>query len=198
MGGFSYDGMEGGQIALHNTVTGKNRLISHWLPGESCIASVYLDDHTIIGTTSIDAIGGHRTVKDACVFVMDTRSGKVLKTCRIDGADHIPACALWQGKILVAAGNHLLYILDPATLKIEKQLPSGYTVRNALQKTPDNRMFLLENTRISEIDPVTFRPEPVAKPARGSISGGGAVSGGKLFFIVDRIEIWEYLIPQKK
>lgn len=197
MAGFSYDGMEGGQFGIHDLQTGKNRTIADWLPGESCIAAEFEADGNLIGGTSIAAIGGHRTVKEACVFRMDWKTGKIINVFRCPGAGNVNAVALWKGKILAATDNNRLYVLDPVTFKPEKQYPAGYPVRRAFQKTADDRLFFIQSGVLSEIDPATFKPVNFASPLAG-ISGGGAIADGRIYFIAEHRLVHSCAIPEQK
>ncbi len=196
MAGFSYDGMEGGQFGIHDLQTGKNRTIADWLPGESCIAAEFEADGNLIGGTSIAAIGGHRTVKEACVFRMDWKTGKIINVFRCPGAGNVNAVALWKSKILAATDNNRLYVLDPVTFKPEKQYPAGYPVRRAFQKTADDRLFFIQSGVLSEIDPATFKPVNFASPLAG-ISGGGAIADGRIYFIAEHRLVHSCAIPEQ-
>ena len=197
MAGFSYDGMEGGQFGIHDLQTGKNRTIADWLPGESCIAAEFEKNGNLIGGTSIAAIGGHSTVKEACVFRMDWQTGKVVNIFRIPRAGNVIAVALWRGKILAAADTCYVYIIDPVTFKLERQYKTGYPVRRAFQQTEDGRMFYIQGEYLSELDPATFKPVPFASPREG-ISGGGAIADGRIYFIAEHRLVHSCAIPAAK
>lgn len=194
--GFSYDGLPGGQFGVHDLETGKNRTIEKWLPGESCIAALFSPEGDLLGGTSIEAIGGHVTVREASVFQLDWKTGAVAKNLRLPGAINVPAVALWLGKFLAAADNGTLYVVDPASFSIERQFPIGAPVRNGLLRTDDDRMILVQGSQISELDGESFQPRALAR-SLGTITGGGAVAGNRIFFIIEKIEFHEYTLPAK-
>ncbi len=197
MAGHSYDGMSGGMFGILDLQTGKTRVISDWLPGESCIAAEFTPDGNLVGSTSITTHGGHRSPADsACVFKMDWKTAKVTHVYRSTGASKVIAIALWRGKILAATSSSRMVVLDPETLKEEKAFPIGYPVRRAFQLTEDGRLFLLQGNIISEIDPATFRPVRLALPL-APISAGGAIADGRIYFACSDREVHSWAIPQK-
>ncbi|MBQ7394322.1 MAG: PQQ-like beta-propeller repeat protein [Lentisphaeria bacterium] len=197
MAGFSYDGMKGGQFGIHDLQTGKNSTIADWLPGESCIAAEFEKNGDLIGGSSIAAIGGHSTVKEACVFRMDWKTKKVVNIFRCPRAGNVNAIALWRGKILAATDNSILYVIDPATFKSVASFSIGYPVRRAFQQTADGRMFLIQSRNLSELDPVTFKPTAFAQSPAG-ISAGGAIAGNRIIFAADGRKVFSCAIPAKR
>ena len=195
--GFSYDGMDGGCFGVHNLLTGENSTISDWLPGESCIAMFFEDDAHLVGGTTITTHGGHVTVTEASVFRMDWNTRKVTDVLRLPCALGVLALVPWHGRILAATNNGSLHIINPKGLVIEKTYPIGVPVRNALLKADGDRMFLLQTTQISELDPKTFEPVPQSGlPKDDALTGGGAYHKGSLFFLLNTTSLGEYLIPE--
>ena len=194
--GFSYDGMDGGCIGVHNLLTGENSTITDWLPGESCIAMFFEDDAHLVGGTTISTHGGHVTVTDASVFRMDWNTRKVVNVLRLPGTPAVIAVAPWRGRILAATSNGNLHVINPESFAIEKTYSIGVPVRNALLKADGDRMFLLQVTQISELDPTTFEPVPQSAMPQGEVmTGGGAYHNGSLFFLLSTTSLGEYVIP---
>lgn len=199
MAGYSYDGMYGGQFGIHDLVSGKDRTIGgDWLPGESCIASEFTPDGKfLVGGTSINTHGGNKHAANAaCAFRLDWATGKVVKLFRCPGATQVRAVALWHGKLLAAADNERMYVLDPVTLESSAEFPIGYPVRRAFQRTGDDRMFLIQSTGVAELDGKTFKPRQLAS-ALMPITGGGAIADGKIYFHCGRREVHSFTIPPK-
>ena len=106
------------------------------------------------------------------------------------------AVAPWRGRILAATSNGNLHVINPESFAIEKTYSIGVPVRNALLKADGDRMFLLQVTQISELDPTTFEPVPQSAMPQGEVmTGGGAYHNGSLFFLLSTTSLGEYVIP---
>lgn len=194
MAGFSYDGMSGGQFGIHDLVTGKNRTIEKWLPGESCVSSFFEADGNLIGGTTVETHGGHKTDIPASVFRLDWKTGKVINVFRCPGAKKIRDVIMFGGKILAAANDCTLYVIDPVTFKEVCRHKIGVPVRRAFQLTSDGRLFLLHRSGISQIASVTFHPTLKAVPPQPP-SEGGDIADNRIYFICSSREIFSWEIP---
>ncbi len=198
MAGYSYDGMDGGMFGILDLQTGKTRVIADWLPGESCIASVFNAAGELVGGTAIDTHGGHQSKAGAAaVFRMDWQTGKILALHRCAGTNMVMDVALWQGKLLAATRSCQMLVMDPETLKVEKTFAIGFPVRRAFQKTADGRMFLIQGDALSEVDPATFRPVKFVMPL-APITAGGAIADGRIYFACSDREVHSCKIPERK
>ena len=197
MAGYSYDGMDGGMFGILDLQTGKKRVISDWLPGESCKSSIFLPDGDLVGGTAIDTHGGHKSkASAAAVFRMDWKTAKIVALHRCAGTNKVIDVALWRGKLLAATASCQMLVMDPKTLKVEKTFSIGYPVRRAFQKTEDDRMFLIQGNSLSELNPATFQPVKFVMPL-APITAGGAIADGRIYFACSDREVHSCAIPVK-
>ena len=185
MSGYAGYGLCGGGFGIHDLQTGKNSRIDKWLDGQSCFAFCFAENGDILGGTDIAAPGGgYVRAKFPAIFRIDWKSQKVTASQELSDTSMVAAVALHGGKFYAARLDGRLIVADPKTMKIERTFGNdglGACVRNALQKTPDGRLFLLQNFGISEIHPKTGDKVPRAKPKQ-NVSVGGAVESGYLYY----------------
>ena len=182
--GFANYGLTGGGFGIHDPATGKNREISDWREGESCICMDFLPDGQLIGGTSILAPGGgHLKVEQPSVFRMDWKTGKVNGAIPVPKTKEVIAITYWQGKVYAATSMQRLLVIDPIAWSVDETIDlsdGGNVPRNALLKTPDGtRLFLLQNNLISEITPKGLQ---VITPTNHTISAGGAIVNNTIFY----------------
>ena len=183
--GYANYGLTGGGFGIHDLKTGENREIKDWLPGHSCIAFRVLPDGDLIGGTSINAPGGgHIRATEAALFRLDWKSGKVKRSVPLPGATNVISVELWKGKLVAVTSDGQLLTVHPETLEImrREQIGNyGSVPRNALQKSDDNRLFVLLSNHILELDPVSGAAVPIAGNS-AAITAGGACIDGALYF----------------
>ncbi len=155
MGGFADYGLTGGSLGIYNRTTGKPREISDWLKGESCIALAFLKNGDLVGGTSIEAPGGgHLLAKEATLFRLDWKTGKVTKKMKLPGCTNVISVEVFDNKVVAATATGKLLVLDPDSWKVlaEHNIGNGGgVVRNALIAYK-GRYFLLQTSQISELD----------------------------------------------
>ncbi|MBQ7393149.1 MAG: PQQ-like beta-propeller repeat protein [Lentisphaeria bacterium] len=198
MAGFANYGLTGGGFGIYDRTTGKIREISDWLKGESCIALAFLDNGDLVGGTSIEAPGGgHLLAKEATIFRMDWKTGKITKKMKLPGCTNVISVEVFNNKVVAATQTGKLIVLDPQSWKklAEHNIATGgAVVRNALISY-EGRYFLLQSGCISELDAANlFKPEPLAKPVMG-ITGGGAAAEGKIYYIGNATHVCCWDIP---
>ncbi len=195
--GYAGYGLCGGSFGIHNLATGKNSVLSDWLEGHSCITFRFTEKGDIVGGSDISAPGGgYVKAVHPAIFRIDWKTKKVVASKELPGIAYVAAVELWNGKLYAALNNGQVVVADPETMNIERTFASngkGSPVRNALMKTPDNRLFLLQYGGISEFHPQSgdlyLRCVPQA-----AISTGGAVYNGYLYFAC-KVQYARWKIP---
>ncbi|MGE4565004.1 MAG: hypothetical protein AB7F32_09040 [Victivallaceae bacterium] len=198
--GYANYGLNGGGFGIHDLSTGENREIAGWMPGESCIAFRFLPGGDIVGGTSNAAPGGgYKQVDQASLFRLDWKTGKVSKKLELPGVTEVVSVELWNGKLVAVTANGELLALDPETFAVlarSSVAGLGTPPRNALQKSGDGRLLLLQYNGIQEIDPVTLTARLLARGEFGITAGGGCREN-TLYFGCGR-EFAKYELPPKK
>ena len=184
--GFPEYGYCGGGIGIHNLETKKNTLIKDWLAGHSCFTFRFADNGDIIGGTDITAPGGgHEVATHPGIFRMDWNTKKVKAFTELkNGSKQVASVELWNGKLYAAMQNGTLYVADPVTMNVDKEIPAGgfgSCPRNSLLKTEDNRLFMLQASAISEIHPASGKKVLRSRTKYG-ISTSGATESGYIYY----------------
>lgn len=198
--GFANYGMTGGGFGIYELASGKAREIADWLPGHSCIAMTILPNGDIAGGTSITAPGGgHLKAEQAAIVRIDWASGKTAKTLILPDSKNVVAIEFWRGRIVAATAEGMLLFVDPESLEIQSSCTiaaNGTPPRQALLKSADDRLFLLQRAAISEIDADSLRPRPFAAGPGGrhGITAGGAILDGYLYF-ASQVKVFRCRIP---
>ena len=199
--GFPDYGYCGGGIGIYNLATQKQSLIKDWLEGHSCITFRFTDDGDIIGGTDITAPGGgHEVAARPAIFRLNWKTQKVTAHTLIPGVKQVAAVELWNNKVYAVLQNGTLLVADPVTMQIERTFPAGafgHTSRNSLQKTADNRLFLLQSRGISEIHPQTGDKIPRARMKYNLGSAGANYDGHIYYTSGTRIVRWKIPAPLK-
>ena len=195
--GYAGYGLCGGSFGIHNLATGKNTLLSDWLPGHSCITFRFAENGDIIGGTDVSAPGGgHVVATKPAIFRIDWKTRKVTAFTEFQNVHYVAAVELWNGKLYAALSNSQIVVADPQTMKIERIFaPNGLgtPVRNALLKSEDNRLFCLQWGGISEFHPETGDMVPRCRSTSG-ISTGGTIVNGHLYFAC-KVQYARWKIP---
>ena len=197
--GFPEYGYCGGGIGIHNLETKKDTLIKDWLERHSCFTFRFADNGDIVGGTDISAPGGgHEVAAKPCIFRLDWKTKKVKAFTELAGAKQVASVELWNGKLYAAMQNGTLYVADPVTMKVQKEIPAGgfgSSTRNSLLKTEDNRLFILQSSAISEIHPVSGE-KVLRSRAKYAVSSSGATESGYIYYASGpRVIRWQ--IPAK-
>ena len=200
--GYANYGMTGGGFGICGLSTGKTREIASWLPGESCYDMEFQPDGNLLGATSIEAPGGgHVSAKAASVFLMDWKTGKVIRRAAFEDERTFCGVRGFAGSIYAVSQGGTLYRIDPATFRVIKQFdtPGSPLIRNPLIKTPDGkRLFVLTGRWILEIDPRSGEMVEVDYTPIHLSAGAGIVRGKLYAAAGPRIVSWQIPPPLKR
>ncbi|MBR2642135.1 MAG: hypothetical protein IKD46_03310 [Lentisphaeria bacterium] len=199
--GYAGYGLCGGSFGIHNLATGKNSVLTDWLEGHSCITFRFDNNGDIVGGTDIAAPGGGHTVASKpAIFRIDWKTKKVAAHTEIKNVRYVAAVELWNGKLYAALSDSRVIVADPQTMKVERVFAAnglGTPVRNALMKSADNRLFLLQTNGISEFHPKSGDMVPRCRPLQG-IGTAGTINNGYIYFACNvHFARWKIPAPLK-
>jgi hypothetical protein len=189
MCGFANYGLTGGGFGIHDRITGKNRTVSKWIPGHSCIALTAAADGKLVGGTSVEAPGGGRVqVAHAVLFRLSWPDCRVLESAEVSGSRNIVAVEMHRGKLFAATSEGELLSADPENLagfrRISWPKSWGKAPRKALL-SDGKRLFLLVRGGIAEIRPDDGSIRLLVRSSE-AITAGGAIQAGALYFALGR------------
>ncbi len=189
MSGFANYGLTGGGFGIHDRLTGRNRAVAKWIPGQSCIALTATARGDLVGGSSVEAPGGGRELAaHAVLFRLGWPDCRVLEQAEVTGCRSIAAVEMFNGKLFAATSDGELLIADPENLagfrRIRWPKAWGKAPRKALL-SDGKRLFLLLRGGIAEILPDTGSFRLLVR-SREAITAGGAIQDGALYFALGR------------
>ncbi|HEX8550031.1 MAG TPA: hypothetical protein VF681_00610 [Abditibacteriaceae bacterium] len=193
-GGYGGYGITGGGLVTYVAATRetKSKPATELLPNHSTIALALLNPQTVVGGTTVEAMGGGRAVAtEAELYFLDTATQKVTyRTVPVPGVRSINSLHVAaDGKIYGLTNNAeykaQLFVFDPETKTVIKRTDLaewGYALNpgNSLWRAPNGRVGVLLSNAILEIQP----DYSVRKLADLKAGAGGVILDNRLYFAI--------------
>jgi hypothetical protein len=202
MAGYAGYGLVGGGIGIYDLKQEKATLLTadrDLLSGHSCITLKALPNGNLVGGTSVAAPGGgHATVEEAELFILDWKTRKIVfrKALLPGHRDIISIEALENHRVYGLTSRSRFFVFDARERRLvhsENYDDYGRVVRHALQRGPDGELYGIMSRAIVRIDPETLKHEKLAE-APTTITAGGAFVNGLLYFTAGS-HVWSYEVP---
>jgi cell wall-associated NlpC family hydrolase len=189
-GGYGGYGVTGGGLVKYSAATREAaaKPAADLLPNHSTIALALLNDKTVVGGTTIEAMGGGRVLAtEAELYLLDIATQTVaFRTVPIPGARSITSLHVTaDGKVYGLTSDAKFFMFDPQTKTVVHRADWskwGHALNpgNSLWRTPSGRVGVLLSKTILEVQPDYSARKLADLPA--SANAGGVVLNNRLYF----------------
>lgn len=203
MAGFAGYGLCGGGIGIYDLKAGTPQLLTaekDLLASHSCITLGALPNGDVVGGTSINAPGGgHVKATEGELFILDWKTRKLVwHGAPVAGDSRIISIMVGKdGLVYGLSGKSTFFVFDPEQRKVlrsESLAKFGGVPRHALQLAKDGTLYATLSKAILRYD-ATGKKWLKLADTPATVTGGGALVGGRLYF-ASRAEIWMYDLPK--
>ncbi len=202
MAGYAGYGLCGGGVGIYDLKTGRARLLTaerDLVRGQSVITIKALPNGDLVAGTSVNAPGGgHPIAKTAELVLIDWKTKKLaFHAAPLPGERSLISIEVMpDGLVYGLSAGSTFFVFDPRARKVvhkESFRAYGGVPRHALQKSAAGELYAIMSRAILRIRPGEFAHEKLAD-APASISAGGALVNGRLYFAVGS-HLWSYRLP---
>lgn len=203
LGGTPRGGATAGGLYIHNLEEGTGERISSedLLPDQNTMALVPLPNGNLLGaTTVLPGTGGARRVEQAELYILDWQTREIIwREAILPGRESFRDMVAGPGGLVYGmAGDSTFFVFDPETRKLVHQEslseyggPAGSQAPRLMAFGDDDILYVLFRENIVSLDPENYDHRLLAQ-SPGTIGAGIAIVDGKIYFTMQKTELWSY------
>ncbi len=201
LGGLAGYGLSGGKLINYDIPSGTAQVRDILDKGESVEELEWLDNGKVAIATTIRAQGGGYVIaRNAAVKLYNPKTGKIEASRHFEGTRQIGSVIQWQGMLAAVGDLGRLYLLDPVTLELKREVKVYMASTVTITQTPmiiapSGKLYIFAARGILELAAPDAEPRCIFRSPDRKITSGAACYGGNLYFIRSH-ELTSIPLPQ--